>query len=148
MMKPPAPMTGGMNMPPMEAADSMPPATCGLNPAFFIMGEEKHQDVGDDDVDAAVVLGGGGIKECGVGVENHQGQRQDVEDPSLDPVQLLEHPNSSKSAEAALRSRVGRDQSRPFPFQNLSAPGWRGVTIPLIPLRRLMSLKAFFWLRR
>ena len=37
-MNPPAPMMGGMNMPAMEAAGSMPPATWGLKPAFFIMG--------------------------------------------------------------------------------------------------------------
>ena len=41
MMNPPAPMIGGMNMPPMEAAGSMPPATWGLNPAFFIIGMVK-----------------------------------------------------------------------------------------------------------
>ena len=41
MMKPPAPMIGGMNMPPMEAAGSMPPATWGRNPAFFIIGMVK-----------------------------------------------------------------------------------------------------------
>ena len=41
MMKPPAPMIGGMNMPPMEAAGSMAPATCGLKPAFFISGMVK-----------------------------------------------------------------------------------------------------------
>jgi len=38
MIKPPAPMIGGMNIPPIEAAGSIPPATWGLNPAFFIMG--------------------------------------------------------------------------------------------------------------
>ncbi len=41
MMKPPAPMMGGMNMPPMEAAGSMAPATWGLKPAFFIIGIVK-----------------------------------------------------------------------------------------------------------
>ena len=41
MMNPPAPMMGGMNIPPMEAAGSMPPAMCGLNPAFFIIGMVK-----------------------------------------------------------------------------------------------------------
>ena len=41
MMKPPAPMIGGMNMPPMEAAGSMAPATWGRKPAFFIMGMVK-----------------------------------------------------------------------------------------------------------
>ena len=32
---------GGMNMPPMEAAGSIPPAIWGLNPAFFIIGMVK-----------------------------------------------------------------------------------------------------------
>jgi hypothetical protein len=41
MMKPPAPMMGGMNMPPMEAAGSIPPAMWGRKPAFFIMGMVK-----------------------------------------------------------------------------------------------------------
>ena len=41
MMNPPAPMIGGMNMPPMEADGSMAPATCGLKPAFFIRGMVK-----------------------------------------------------------------------------------------------------------
>ena len=31
-------MIGGMNMPPMEAAGSMAPATWGRKPAFFIIG--------------------------------------------------------------------------------------------------------------
>ena len=35
MMNPPAPMMGGMNMPPMEAAGSMPPATWAGNPDFY-----------------------------------------------------------------------------------------------------------------
>ncbi len=34
-------MIGGMNMPPMEAAGSMAPATCGLKPARFISGMVK-----------------------------------------------------------------------------------------------------------
>ncbi len=34
-------MMGGMNMPPMEAAGSMAPATWGLKPAFFIRGMVK-----------------------------------------------------------------------------------------------------------
>ena len=36
-----APMIGGMNMPPIEAAGSIPPATWGLKPAFFIIGMVK-----------------------------------------------------------------------------------------------------------
>ena len=36
--KPPAPMIGGMNMPPIDADGSMAPATCGRNPARFIRG--------------------------------------------------------------------------------------------------------------
>ena len=31
-------MMGGINIPEMEAAGSIPPAIWGLNPAFFIMG--------------------------------------------------------------------------------------------------------------
>ena len=34
-------MTGGMNMPPMEAAGSMAPATWGLKPARFMSGMVK-----------------------------------------------------------------------------------------------------------
>ena len=41
VMNPPAPITGGMNMPPMDAAGSMPPAMWALNPALFIMGMVK-----------------------------------------------------------------------------------------------------------
>lgn len=41
MMNPPAPMIGGMNIPPMEAAGSMAPATCGRKPARFIRGMVK-----------------------------------------------------------------------------------------------------------
>ena len=34
-------MIGGMNMPPMEAAGSIPPAMWGRKPAFFIIGMVK-----------------------------------------------------------------------------------------------------------
>jgi len=34
-------MTGGMNMPPIEAAGSIAPATWGRKPAFFIIGIVK-----------------------------------------------------------------------------------------------------------
>ena len=92
-----------------------PSAQAGFGPV-----EEEHQDVGDKDVDSAVILGRGRIEDGGVGVEDHQGQRQDVEDPSLDPVQLLEHPDIvTKGAEdracRQARIRAGRAPSRTFP---------------------------------
>ena len=34
--------------------------------------------------------------------------------------------------------------SMPFSFQNFSAPGWKGVTILVAPVSRLMFLKVFF----
>src|SRR5690554_5229016 len=39
--KPPAPMIGGRKVPPIEAAGSIAPATCGLKPARFIIGSVK-----------------------------------------------------------------------------------------------------------
>ena len=48
--KPPAPMTGGRNMPPIEAEGSIAPATCGLKPARFIskMAEKGYRTVALD----------------------------------------------------------------------------------------------------
>ena len=37
-MNAPAPIIGGMNCPPVEATASMPPASSGLYPTFFITG--------------------------------------------------------------------------------------------------------------
>ena len=41
MMKAPAPITGGMNWPPVEATDSTAPANTGRYPIFFIRGMVK-----------------------------------------------------------------------------------------------------------
>jgi hypothetical protein len=41
----PAPMIGGMICPPVDAAASMPPASSGLYPSFFMSGMVKAPDV-------------------------------------------------------------------------------------------------------
>ncbi len=42
MMKAPAPMMGGINWPPVDAAASTPPAMAGLYPILFIKGMVKE----------------------------------------------------------------------------------------------------------
>ena len=37
-----------------------------------------------------------------------------------------------------------QDQSMPISLQNLSAPGWRRVTMPLTPVSMLISMNVFF----
>ena len=64
-------------------------------------------------------LGRGRIKDCGVGVEDHQGQRQDIEDPSLDPVQLLEHPDILARAEGG-----GEPGALPASTERTLRQGW------------------------
>ncbi len=44
MMNAAAPMIGGMNWPPVDAVASVAPATCGLNPAFFMIGIVKDPE--------------------------------------------------------------------------------------------------------
>src|SRR3546814_16176947 len=41
-MKTPAPITGGMNCPPVEAIASMAPASCGRKPVRFMSGMVKE----------------------------------------------------------------------------------------------------------
>lgn len=59
---------------------------------------------------------------------------------------------SWKGRETGFRARenrglsVNRYSRTPFSFQNFSAPGWNGVTMPEVPFWMLMSLKVFFWL--
>ena len=45
---------------------------------------------------------------------------------------------------AAAPDRPNQDQSMPISLQNLSAPGWRGVTMPLMPVSMLISMNVFF----
>ena len=73
MMNPPAPMMGGMNMPPMEAAGSMPPAMWGLKPAFFIIGMVKAPG-GDGVGDGAA---GDGAEQA-AGDDRHLGRSADL----------------------------------------------------------------------
>ena len=78
--------------------------------------EEKHEDVRNDDVDSSVVLGRGRSKNSGVRVEDHQDERQDVENPSLYSVQLLEHASFSVVGQRASRPRACRQPWNDAPW--------------------------------